>query len=175
MNTAAKDSQPSGLRVSDADRDRALAELSEHFQAGRLTADEHEERMSLALKARTAGDLAELFTDLPRKPSAMAGPAPRPAGPALPPASSPPARFSHLPVIPVVILAAVVLGGLFSGHPFVIGIGPIIIVLLIVRGLLGGGHRHRDHDWDRHHDRHHHHDRHREHDWDRRRDPRDRW
>lgn len=157
MNTAAKDSQPSGLRVSDADRDRALAELSGHFQAGRLTADEHEERMSLALKARTAGDLAQLFTDLPRRPPAMASSAPRSAGPVLPPASSPPARFSYLPVIPVVILAAVVLGGLFSGHPFVIGVGPIIIVLLIVRGLLGGGHRYHHHD--RHH---HHHDRHRD-------------
>jgi hypothetical protein len=154
MNTAAKDSQPSGLRVSDADRDRALAELSEHFQAGRLTADEHEERMSLALKARTAGDLAELFTDLPRKPSAMAGPAPQPAGPVLPPASSLPARFNPVLVVPVVILAALVLGGFFSGHPFVIGLGPVILVLLIVRGLLGGG---------RHHDRHRHHDH--DHDW----------
>ena len=47
------------------------------------------------------------------------------------------------------ILAAVVLGGLVSGHPFVIGLGPLILVLLIVRGLLGGG-RHRGHDrrWD---------------------------
>ena len=156
MNTAAKDSQPSGLRVSDADRDRALAELSEHFQAGRLTADEHEERMSLALKARTAGDLAELFTDLPRKPSAMAGPAPQPAGPVLPPASSPPARFNPVLVVPVVILAALVLGGFFSGHPFVIGLGPVILVLLIVRGLLGGGrHRHHDHDHDWHQHWHH--------------------
>lgn len=167
MNTAAKDSKPSGLRVSDADRDRAIAELSEHFQAGRLTADEHEERMSLALKARTAGDLAELFTDLPRKPSAVAGPAPQPAGPALPPASSPPARFGLVPVVPIVILAVVVLGGLFSGHPFVIGLGPLILVLLIVRGLLGGG-RHRHHDWHRHHDRHWDHDRHGEYNrhWD---------
>jgi hypothetical protein len=153
MNTA-KDSQPSGLRVSDADRDRAIAELSEHFQAGRLTADEHQERMSQALQARTAGDLAELFTDLPGKPSAMAGPAPEPAGPALPPASSPPARFHPALVVPVVILAAVVLGGIFSGHPFVIGLGPVILVLLIVRGLLGGG---RHHDHNRHHD--HDHDR----------------
>ena len=154
MNTAAKNSQPSALRVSDADRDRAIAELSEHFQAGRLTVDEHEERMSLALKARTAGDLAKLFTDLPRKPSAMAGPAPQPAGPALPPASSPPGRFGHVPVVPIVILAVVVLGGLFSGHLFVIGLGPLILVLLIVGGLLGGGRR-RDHDrhWDRGRDR----------------------
>jgi len=163
MNTAAKDSQPSGLRVSDADRDRALAELSEHFQAGRLTADEHEERMSLALKARTAGDLAELFTDLPRKPSAMAGPAPQPAGPALPPASSPPARFNPVLVVPVVILAALVLGGFFSGHPFVIGLGPVILVLLIVRGLLGGG---RHHDVRRHHDRHRHQHWHHDQRWD---------
>jgi hypothetical protein len=141
MNTAAQDSQPSGLRVSDVDRDRAIAELSEHFQAGRLTADEHEERMSRALQARTAGDLAGLFTDLPRKPSAVAGTAPQPAGPALPPASSPPARFGHVPVVPIVILAVIVLGGFFSGHPFVIGLGPLILVLLIVRGLLGGGRR----------------------------------
>jgi hypothetical protein len=153
MNTAAKDTKPSGLRVSDADRDRALAELSEHFQAGRLTADEHEDRMSRALQARTAGDLAELFTDLPRKPTAMAGPAPQPAMPALLPASSRPARYGHVPVVPIAILAVIVLGGFFSGHPFVIGLGPLILVLLIVRGLLGGS-RHRDHDrrWD--HDRH---------------------
>ena len=35
MSTATKDSPSGGLRVSDADRDRAIAELSEHFQAGR--------------------------------------------------------------------------------------------------------------------------------------------
>ena len=50
MNTATKDYQPSGLRVSDSDRDRAIAELSEHFQAGRITADELEERTGRALK-----------------------------------------------------------------------------------------------------------------------------
>jgi hypothetical protein len=31
---------PGDLRVSDADRDRALAELSEAFRVGRITADE---------------------------------------------------------------------------------------------------------------------------------------
>ncbi len=142
MSTAAQDSQPSGLRVSDADRDRALAELSEHFQAGRLTADEHEERMDLALKARTVGDLAALFTDLPRKPPAAAG---RASLPAVPAAGSPPARFHPALMVPVVILAAVILGGIISGHPFVIGLGPVILVFLIVRGLLGVG-RHHHHD-----------------------------
>ncbi len=36
-----------GIRVSDADRDQAIAELSEHFQAGRLTQEEYEERSGL--------------------------------------------------------------------------------------------------------------------------------
>src|SRR5215471_8644327 len=101
MNAAAKDYQPSGLRVSDSDRDQAIAELSEHYQAGRLTTDEFEERTGLALRARTAGDLAELFTDLPGKPALVPGPGPNPAaGPALPPASLP-ARASHVPVVPL--------------------------------------------------------------------------
>src|SRR6185437_4991189 len=48
------------LRVSDADRDRTLAELSEHFQAGRLTSAELEDRTGRALSARTGNDLAVL-------------------------------------------------------------------------------------------------------------------
>ena len=67
MSTATKEYPSGGLRVSDADRDRAIAELSEHFQAGRLTAEELEDRTGRALQARTAGELAELFTDLPRR------------------------------------------------------------------------------------------------------------
>jgi hypothetical protein len=57
---------PSGdLRVSDSDRDRAVAELSEHFQTGRLTQEEFEDRSGRALHARTGKELSELFTDLP--------------------------------------------------------------------------------------------------------------
>jgi len=57
---------PSGdLRVSDADRDRALRELSDGFQAGRLTADEFDERSGQALSARTGKELTALLTDLP--------------------------------------------------------------------------------------------------------------
>jgi hypothetical protein len=53
------------LRASDADRDQVLAQLSVHYQAGRLTTDEFDERSSQALEARTMGDLAGLLTDLP--------------------------------------------------------------------------------------------------------------
>ena len=58
---------PSGeMRASDADRDLAIAELSEHFQTGRLTQDEFDERSGRALQARTGRELSELFADLPR-------------------------------------------------------------------------------------------------------------
>ena len=53
------------MRASDADRDAVVSELSEHFQAGRLTAAELDERTGRALTARTWGELAELAADLP--------------------------------------------------------------------------------------------------------------
>jgi hypothetical protein len=57
---------PSGeMRASDADRDLALAELSEHFQTGRLTQEEFDDRSGRALRARTGRELSELFGDLP--------------------------------------------------------------------------------------------------------------
>jgi hypothetical protein len=57
---------PSGdLRVSDADRDRAVSELSEAFQVGRITADEFDERSGQALTARTGKELTALLADLP--------------------------------------------------------------------------------------------------------------
>ncbi|HET9974745.1 MAG TPA: DUF1707 domain-containing protein [Streptosporangiaceae bacterium] len=145
---AAKDHQPSGLRVSDSDRDRAIAELSEHFQAGRITTDELEERTGRALRARTASDLAELFTDLPRKPAPTGGPAPRMTpgtAPALPPASAPPARSGGVPVIPLVVVAFLVLGGFISGHSIVAALVPVLIVLFVIRRIVDGGHHeHRD-------------------------------
>jgi hypothetical protein len=54
------------IRVSDTERDQAVAELSEHFQTGRLTQEEFNDRSGRALQARTGRDLTALFTDLPR-------------------------------------------------------------------------------------------------------------
>jgi predicted phage tail protein len=56
---------PGDLRVSDADRDRALSELSEAFRVGRITADEFDERSGQALRARTGKELTALLADLP--------------------------------------------------------------------------------------------------------------
>jgi len=52
------------LRASDADRDRVLALLAEAMSDGRLTAEEHSERVERACSARTLGELAELTVDL---------------------------------------------------------------------------------------------------------------
>jgi uncharacterized protein DUF1707 len=54
------------LRLSDADRDRAAAELSEHYAEGRLDAEEHAERLDAIWTARTRADLDPIFEDLPR-------------------------------------------------------------------------------------------------------------
>ena len=55
---------PRDLRASDGDRDRTLALLGEAAADGRLTADEHAERVQRAVAARTLGELADLTRDL---------------------------------------------------------------------------------------------------------------
>jgi hypothetical protein len=65
METAARDYPAGDVRVSDADRDRAVAELSEAFQAGRISDDEFGQRSGQALAARTGKELAALLADLP--------------------------------------------------------------------------------------------------------------
>lgn len=64
MDAGPKDYPEGDQRVSDADRDRAVSELSEAFQAGRITAEEFDQRSDRALTARTGKDLTDLFTDL---------------------------------------------------------------------------------------------------------------
>jgi hypothetical protein len=53
------------IRASDADRDRTAAALREHLAAGRLTAEEFDERLDKAYAAKTLGELDALMTDLP--------------------------------------------------------------------------------------------------------------
>ena len=55
----------SELRASDADRDRAIAELREHTAAGRLTLEEFSERVDRAVTAKTLPELDEIRSDLP--------------------------------------------------------------------------------------------------------------
>jgi hypothetical protein len=62
---------PRDLRASDSDRERVISLLAAAASDGRLTPDEHADRVSRAYQARTLGELAGLTIDL-------AGPADQP-------------------------------------------------------------------------------------------------
>lgn len=55
---------PGTLRASDADRERVVGLLRDAHADGRLTLDEHAERVERAYAARTLGDLGPLTADL---------------------------------------------------------------------------------------------------------------
>ncbi|GAA2806963.1 DUF1707 domain-containing protein [Kitasatospora paracochleata] len=81
------------MRASDADRERVAELLRDAYAEGRLTVDEHAERIEAAYGARTFGELAPLTRDLPAAAAAgavprisMEKPPLRAPGPALPPA-----------------------------------------------------------------------------------------
>ena len=121
-----------GIRVSDADRDQAIAELSEHFQAGRLTQEEFEERSGRALQARTGDDLAALFTDLPGRDTA---PVPAAGDPVFGAGGTGDLnRMSHLPMARLIIfsvLAVIIVGNVLGGIAGHIGFGWLIPVVVL--------------------------------------------
>jgi hypothetical protein len=53
------------MRIGDAERDAAAADLGEHFTAGRLTLEELHERLEAVFAAKTIGQLARIMSDLP--------------------------------------------------------------------------------------------------------------
>lgn len=121
-----------GIRVSDADRDQAIAELSEHFQAGRLTQEEFEDRSGRALQARTGDDLAALFTDLPGRDTV---PAPAASGPVFGAGGTGDLNhMSHLPMARLIILgvlAVIIVGNVLGGIAGHIGFGWLIPVVVL--------------------------------------------
>ena len=54
-----------GLRASDEDRQRVVAELERHTAAGRLSLDEFSERVGRVYGARTHAELSQITHDLP--------------------------------------------------------------------------------------------------------------
>ena len=78
------------FRIGNAEREEAVRELGEAYAAGRLDAQEYEERTTAAYAARTIEDLAPLFADLPRDQATVA----------VPPASAPYAPAQHVPGAP---------------------------------------------------------------------------
>jgi hypothetical protein len=139
MDTATITYAPGDLRVSDADRDRAIGELSQHFQAGRLTLEEFNDRSEQALQAKTGRDLAGLFADLPatQAPTPVIGD-PRRFGAAV---TAPEAK-SYLPAVRAVMaLAALgavaivvaVLARTGVGHHGLFVPVPVLVVLFVAR------------------------------------------
>lgn len=126
------------MRVSDADRSAVAERLGRHFADGRLDQAEFDERTSRALAAKTRGDLAGIFEDLPDLPDDAAddrdggGPAsPAPSRPALPRR-----RGRRHPVLmwALVIVACIaswnVIGwGHFWFHPI---LWPVILLVILV-------------------------------------------
>lgn len=71
------------LRASDTDRDQVVEVLRDALMTGRLTQDEHSERLEQTFKARTIGDLEPITQDLavpgqPFQPAAAASNSPVP-------------------------------------------------------------------------------------------------
>ena len=153
MDPTSRTYPPGDLRVSDADRDAVLSELSEHFQAGRLTAAEFDDRAGQALAARTGKELADLMSDLP---SVASGP-PGPSGPpVLADASSGtgagvrrtaghPAAMATAVALAgigaVIAVAAIAGGGHWHGRVSVPW-GLILVAFLIFRCMTRGSRRH---------------------------------
>jgi hypothetical protein len=117
------------FRASDADRDRVADALREHYAAGRLTADELDERLTTALNARTLGELNRVLTDLPG-----AARVPQPGG-WRPPQSVPVwvtarrRRPRVAPLVLLVLLIALVLPG--AGWVLFTVLQAVLLVVLV--------------------------------------------
>ena len=131
VNIMTRNYRPTTMRASDADRDAVVSDLSEHFQAGRLTAAELDERTGRALTARTWGELTELASDLP---------ALRPAAPpATPAAGRPQPPAGHTPPVMAAVLAGLAIAAVVLVHAVHGGWGLIWLLwpaLLIARRVI---------------------------------------
>jgi DUF1707 SHOCT-like domain len=129
MNATLENYPAAELRASDADRDAVLSELSEHFQAGRLTAEEFDERAGQALAARTYGELRNLLRDLP---AAHPGPETSP--------ERPPGRPALLPVAVLVGIGIAVALSVGVAH-HVWGLGWLLFLVWFVARRAGASRR----------------------------------
>ena len=107
------------LRIGDAERERAAAHLGEHYAQGRLTTDEHAERLDRIWSARTRADLAPIFADLP-------GPSVAPA-PAQVRRRAGRSRFPVFPFVAVIVVVA------FATHLPLLLLVPLVAFVLARR------------------------------------------
>ena len=110
-------------RISDDDRERAMADLAGHYADGRLDHEEYDERLDAIWTARTRADLAVLFGDLPRPQAAYPPAQARPAARLSARPYGPRRRFPLLPDIAVLVLLTVV-----TEAPFWLLVFPLMFV-----------------------------------------------
>jgi hypothetical protein len=131
------------MRASDADREALTARLRDHYAEGRLTQDELDERVSVALSAKTFGELRSLTTDLP-------GPAVVPPHTAVRPSwGGPPPWRRHYhhrrPLVPLIMLIALLVVLSSGGGWAVFGFFRLILVfwlaMTLTRIAIGLAHR----------------------------------
>ncbi|HEX5291972.1 MAG TPA: DUF1707 domain-containing protein [Streptosporangiaceae bacterium] len=123
------------LRVSDADRDAALAELTQHYEAGRLTTEELDERTGAILAARTGTELESQLTDLPvLGVPAAAPPEHRPARPG--PNLAPGLVLAVVVAAVVAVVLTLSAGHAHGVHSWNAAI-PVLIGVLVLRRLAG--------------------------------------
>lgn len=108
--------------LSDAERERAAQLLGDHYTAGRLDHDGYAERLDATFAARTWGDLAPLFRDLPTHPAQRSARTPVRMPPPRPPAP-PPSRFPTF----ALLLVLIGLGMLTNPWVFVMGLGLLLV------------------------------------------------
>jgi len=135
------------MRASDADREAVAAKLRDHYAEGRLTQEELDERVSVALTAKTFGELRTLTTDLP-------GPAAVPPRTAARPSRGGPPQWRHhrhrtpVPLFALIALLLVLAsGGGWALFAFFRVILVFWLVMMLTRMIIGLVHRRRHRHW----------------------------
>ena len=131
--------------AADADRDRVIGLLREHYAQGRLSLDDFQHRLDAALAAKTRSDLDQLISDLPHT---------MPAGRPLPAAGSGPwhqhgrgpgyggrrrrAAFGRVTSLLAALASLLIVLDFMAGLRFPLPgrLGLLLAIFALIRGLL---------------------------------------
>jgi uncharacterized protein DUF1707 len=125
------------IRVSDAERNAVAELLGQHYADGRLDQAEFDDRIARTMAAKTRGDLAGLFDDLPETGPSGAGPA-GPGGPADAGPVRGPRRRGGI-ARPLLLLLLVFICANFAWHAFTASlffVQPLVWAFVIVAVVL---------------------------------------
>jgi hypothetical protein len=129
------------LRIGDAEREEAAHELGEHYALGRISTDEHTERLEQIWAARTEADLAPAFSDLPRQ-RTQAAPPPPTSGAGRPWSAWPRGPLPRIPFPLKMLIALVAVVLVFTHLPWLIV--ALLVYLFVIRRF---SHRHPRQRW----------------------------